>query len=851
MLERLRHLAPLAGVALFGLALWALHHALKDVRYHDIVLALRALPRSRVELALLTTALGYGALTLYDTLACRYVGHPLPYRRTAFASFVGYAFSHTLGVPVLSGGAIRLRLYTAWGLSAAEVGGILAFNAITFWLGFAAVGGVIMLVRPPHVPPTIPLPVHSLRAVGAVLLVLVVAYALIGVFRKTPIVVAGRSFPMPAPRIVAPQVVIAAVDWTAASMTLWALLPPSPHLPLPMVLGAFLLAQTAGLASHLPGGLGVFETAIVLLLCPPLDAHDVAGSLIAFRAVYYLLPLILAALALGAHELSIRQTVFRRLALAVEDWGSAVVPQVLSLAAFAAGGLLLLSGAAPAVPSRLARIGNVLPLPLLEISHFLGSLAGLALLVLARDLQRRIDAAWVSTTILLAAGTALALLKGLDWEIALILAVTLAAFLPCRRAFYRRTALLDDRLSPGWTSAVLLVVGGTVWLLVFAHRHVEYAHELWWQFELTPSAPRALRATTGAVIFGIAVGAWMLRRPVRPEPGPSADPVELDAAQAVAATSPSTMAYLALTGDKRLFWGDDRRAFVMYDVEGRSWIALGDPVGPPDAATELAWRFRELADRHEGLCAFYQVTAERLPLYLDLGLSLQKLGEEGRVRLADFSLAGGQHKSLRQAVRRLADEGFTVRVVEPGEVAARMSELHDVSDAWLAEKHTREKGFSLGVFSPDYLRRFPAALVEREGRLLAFANLWLGAAHEELSIDLMRHRPDAPRGVMDLLFTELMQWGHTQGFAWFNLGMAPLSGLPEHELSPLWNRVGAIVFRHGEHFYNFQGLRAYKEKFDPVWTPRYLAAPGGLHLARVLANLATLIGGGLRGVVAK
>jgi phosphatidylglycerol lysyltransferase len=352
------------------------------------------------------------------------------------------------------------------------------------------------------------------------------------------------------------------------------------------------------------------------------------------------------------------------------------------------------------------------------------------------------------------------------------------------------------------------------------------------------------------VVFGIAVGTWMLRRPVRPEPGPT-DTAELDAAQAIAAASPSTMAYLALTGDKRLFWSDDRHAFLMYDVEGRSWIALGDPVGPDDATTELAWRFRELADRHEGLCAFYQVTAARLPLYLDLGLSLQKLGEEGRVALRDFSLAGGQHKSLRQATRRLADDGITVRVVEPAEVAARMSELRAVSDAWLAEKHTREKGFSLGFFSPDYLRRFPAALVEQHGQLLAFANLWCGGGKDELSIDLMRHRPDAPRGVMDLLFAELMQWGSAQGYAWFNLGMAPLSGLPEHELSPLWNRVGAIVFRHGEHFYNFQGLRAYKEKFDPVWTPRYLAAPGGLHLARVLANLASLISGGLRGVVAK
>src|SRR5260221_14485177 len=214
VLARLRHLAPLAGVVLFGVALWALHHALRDVRYHDVVLALRALPRSRVGLALVTTALGYGALTLYDTLACRYVGHPLPYRQTAFASFVGYAFSHTLGVPVLSGGAIRLRLYTAWGLSAAEVGGILAFNALTFWLGFAALGGVVLLLDPPHVPATLGIPLHSLRAGGAALLVLVGGYVALCLVRRTPITIRGHAFPLPAPRIVGPQIAVAALDWT-------------------------------------------------------------------------------------------------------------------------------------------------------------------------------------------------------------------------------------------------------------------------------------------------------------------------------------------------------------------------------------------------------------------------------------------------------------------------------------------------------------------------------------------------------------------------------------------------------------------------------------------------------------
>ena len=135
--------------------------------------------------------------------------------------------------------------------------------------------------------------------------------------------------------------------------------------------------------------------------------------------------------------------------------------------------------------------------------------------------------------------------------------------------------------------------------------------------------------------------------------------------------------------------------------------------------------------------------------------------------------------------------------------------------------------------------------------MIAFATLWLGAGKAELSIDLMRHLPEAPHGVMDGLFIELMLWGRREGYGWFNLGMAPLSGLEDRPLAPAWNRLGAYLFRHGEHFYNFQGLRKYKEKFDPAWEPRYLAAPGGPALPRILLDVVALISGGLGGIVAK
>jgi phosphatidylglycerol lysyltransferase len=115
----------------------------------------------------------------------------------------------------------------------------------------------------------------------------------------------------------------------------------------------------------------------------------------------------------------------------------------------------------------------------------------------------------------------------------------------------------------------------------------------------------------------------------------------------------------------------------------------------------------------------------------------------------------------------------------------------------------------------------------------------------------MRYRNDAPPGIMKFLFLELMLWGKERGFRWFNLGMAPLSGLEDRRLAPFWHRLGTFVFRHGEHFCNFQGLRQYKEKFDPYWEPRYLAYPGRLSLPAVLTDVASLVAGGFKGIFMK
>ncbi len=795
------------------------------------------------------TIINYAILTGYDLLALKYIRRKLESGKTILTSFISYAFSQSLGFGILTGGALRFRLYSAWGLSAMEITGIVTFCALTFWLGILTVGGVLFLVENFTLPADLHLPFNSIHPIGIIFLALTLGYLVWSAIGKKPLRIRHWEFAVPPLRISFLQIAIASADWAVAGMVLYSLLPADAAISLPNLLGIFILAQVVGLISHIPGGLGIFEALVLTALTPSIPASTVIASLLAYRFIYYLMPLAFGTLTLGTYEFLRTRWGPKGFTFVAGRILPATMPMILGVSAFAGGIVLLISGATPSLHHRLFFLREFMPLPVIEFSHFLGSLIGTGLLFLAWGVYRRIDAAYRATLILLVAGVATSLLKGGDYEEAFILGTMFLAFLPCSKHFHRRSSLFDQPLSFGWFIAIAVTIAGSIWIGFFSYKHVDYSNDLWWQFAIRGDAPRFLRASVGVVGLAIVISLLRLLKPAAPR-APVSSGDELETVNSIVKASPYTYAHLAKIGDKRFLFSENRNAFIMYGVEGRSWVALGDPVGPQSEWRDLIWRFRDLCDPYEGWPVFYQVKADTLYFYLDLGLTSQKLGEEARVALDSFNF-DSLKKTLRHSFRRVEKEGGSFEILQPPINSQIMSRLKSISDSWLTEKNTHEKGFSLGSFDEKYLQEYPIAVVRNEGEIVAFANVWMGADKQELSIDLMRHKTDALSGLIDYLFISLMQWGKTEGYSWFNLGMAPLSGLDQRALATLWNRMGGLLYRTGEYFYNFQGLRVYKEKFSPVWEPRYLVSPGGFVLPRILANIAALISGGMKGVVSK
>ena len=531
-------------------------------------------------------------------------------------------------------------------------------------------------------------------------------------------------------------------------------------------------------------------------------------------------------------------------------WLGAIAPRYFAFVTFVGGTILLVSGATPTAADRLGWVRDFLPLPIIEVSAYFASIAGIGLILLARGLQQRLGVAYHATVWLLVGGIVFSLTSALDITQAVALTAMLLVLLPNRRFFYRKASVLEERFTTGWILAIAAVLLATL-AVVFAHYGADaLGSDVFWRFHGRAQGPRAVRGFILAALALAVFAALRLVRPARVTPEePSVD--DLAEARRIVHACPHASSHLVLLGDKQLLFDDDHMAFIMYGVAGRSWVAMGDPVGPQARAAALVDRFVAMAHHAGGWAVFYRARPDMLPLYLDYAFSVVKLGEIAVVPLADFSLDGPARRNLRRTWRRAVDDGCTFHVLDAPALDAAMPELSRVSEAWLRDKRTREKGFSMGRFDPEFVRDTTVGVVRQADRIVAFVTLWPAGGRAEVEVDLMRYVVDAPPGIMRYALIEAMFWARAEGYARFNLGMAPLSGIRASAATPVWNQIMLAVRGAGERYYNFQGLREFKEWFHPQWEPRYLVSPGGARRPVVVANIASLVSGSLRGTFVK
>ena len=853
---RFAKLRWILALAFLGITAWLLYREVGELPLPDIQRTLLDVPT--------LPALGVAALALFavaftgfvDVLVARWLKLGLPMSEVLRLGFVANAMANTLNLSGAMGASIRLM-----GLSAAKV----PMSRAAAQIGMQALSllcGLSLLVIITLSTSSLPLTNGTVQRWAATAVLIAAGFYLPLYYFLTTRRRLMRWLPadvgLPPLRLKIELTLISLIDWVLAAGTLYICIYLSgEHVKPGLLLGSFAGAGVLGLVSQVPGGLGVFDGLILLALTEAgYDKASVFSGLLLFRIAYYLVPLMVA-LAMGSEMLTAQLPLLARLRSRLAGhplFGMIGLPvtlladlgtRLLAVLIFGAGAMQLASAAIPSVSEHVEVVRSTLPVLAVESSNWFSILSGVLLLGLARGIDGRLRIAYRGAQVILLISAALAITKGLHFGEALFLLVVAGLLRTRKRAFTRRAMTLTSATTLGWYTGLIICV-----LIFFAIGVAQVlgddSFDLFYfgYGEHTSRVGRGLAAAILGVGLYMIWQAFAVKRPHLRYP----DHGELERARELYKKyGGGEFAHLTFMGDKHLFWAADHQAVIAYGSVRDRLVALGSPCGTDAGIDRAILDFRHFADTQDRKPVFYEVLEPDLSRYHDHGFDLFKLGELALVDLSEFSLAGKRWEDLRQATNRADKEKLTFTLVYPPFDTALLTNLERVSDAWLADKGGTEKSFSLGSFEPLYLEWSPIALVHRDDELIAFANVlppYGPGGHA--SVDLMRHVSDAPRSTMDYLFAKVMQWAKDQGYEVFSLGMAPLSRVGDNPYARANERLAAIAFRYGNRFYNYQGVRRYKDKFKPEWVGAYLAYPRGVWLPGLLIDISALVAGGYR-----
>ena len=621
-----KQLPAILGLMLLTGAIYVVWKEFRHLKVADIKAALAAIPHRALVISFVWTVLSYGVLTFYDRLGTIFAGNKVSYRRVAFASFCAYALSHNLGFAAVSGAAVRYRLYANWGLTPVQIAKVIAFCSLTFGLGGMVLGGIILFTEPDAVPFLGKVIPHwGMYVAGGVLWLIVATYISLSKFvRKFHLF--GVQIELPVWRMALVQVALATLDVAVTAAIMYQLLPETQDLTYVRFLGVYLSSYSAGLAANIPGGLGVFDSAMLLGLQPYMDAPRILGAIVVFRLYYYIIPLFIAGTMFSGNEIVLRGgALFRRGGRAAPRPANSAFSE-RSFAVLASTGSVSLCGA------MLLAIGILDGRPdftwldpdLADLAanagQFVPSLIGAALMVMAIGLSRRVTLAWGITIVLLILAAIYTLAQGGAGWVAAVLLLTALLIAPLRESYYRHARLMARPLRPGTLVPLLVLAVCVLNLAQLEPRVRPMVDNSLFELVFSPDVPNATRVTLAFVVLLGLFALWRLIRPVR--------------VRSIPWRGEGRLRYASLGGEPPAFadgliFGETERAAIPFRRIGQVLLGLGDPVGSESDRVSAIWNLRDHALQIGCDPAIYGVGSEFLKVYEDIGLAALPLGTDG------------------------------------------------------------------------------------------------------------------------------------------------------------------------------------------------------------------------------
>ncbi|MHA4895241.1 phosphatidylglycerol lysyltransferase domain-containing protein [Pedobacter sp. PWIIR3] len=587
-------------------------------------------------------------------------------------------------------------------------------------------------------------------------------------------------------------------------------------------------------------GLGAVEASMTFILIRLGYSSPEAVSLtLVYRFMEFWAPMALGAL---SFLLKINKLLMR------------VIPALLLLAL---GLINIISVLTPAIRERLLFLEDFLPLEAITASNYFVLVAGLFLLVTAAFMLKGLKMAWYFSVVLCLVSLVGHLGKAIDYEEGLFSILVLFILFASKKEYYIRH---NKKLRTLGIQTTLLGMAGIFiygcigfYFLDKRHFNIDFN---WLQSirftlqnfflvgssELQPADTFArdfLYSINVSGFLSLAFLVYTLVRPYISKPEINAD--EFDEALALLSKyGDSSVDYFKTYADKLIYKAEGIEGFIAYRIAGNFAVALEGPVASPEQKIELVKAFDKYCYESGVKSIYYRVSEESLKSFSALGKKRLFLGQEGTVDLTSFSLEGGSRKSIRNALKKVSDQGFVTKIYEAPILDGLLQKLKSVSDEWLSDTGREEIIFSQGMFDHLELKQQTIITIENaEEKIVAFLNVIPDFVKGEGTYDLIRKTADAPNGSIDFIMVALFNYLKARGYLAVNLGFAPLSGLASPENFP--ERSMKFAYEKISSFSHYKGLRAAKEKFSPAWSNKYLIYDHHYDLLQVPAVLSKVI----------